>query len=136
MVVESWFFLPSIGSLILTMCTVGNLWILGEKFKCSSDLPNIKYNCTVLFLWQMHWFFKIYFLIDHRCKTYSELIYILKNSPHLLNFLQSALNNCHTRHYFEWHILKLHKDQCVSATLNSKDNIQLQSKWFQWMIWD
>ena len=41
---------------VLTMCTVGNLSISGtslsqlEKFQCSSDLPNIKYNCTILFL--------------------------------------------------------------------------------------
>ena len=38
-----------------------NLWILGpslgilEKFQCSSALPNIKYNCAILFLCQMYW---------------------------------------------------------------------------------
>ena len=48
---------------ILNMCTVGNLWIsepsLGilENFKHSSGLPNIKYNCIVLFLSQLYWLF-------------------------------------------------------------------------------
>ena len=45
------------------MCTVGNLWIsepssgILEKFQCSSALPNIKYNCVVLFLSQLYWLF-------------------------------------------------------------------------------
>ena len=33
----------------------------------------------------------MYFLIDHHCKTQSELTDVLKNSPNLLNFLQGAL---------------------------------------------
>ena len=45
------------------MCTFGNLWIsdlfLGilEKIQCSFSLPNIKYNCVVLFLSQLYWLF-------------------------------------------------------------------------------
>ena len=45
---------------VLTMCSVGNLWISEaslsqlEKFQCSSALPNIKYNCAILFLCQMY----------------------------------------------------------------------------------
>ena len=48
---------------VLTMCSVGNLWISEaslsrlEKFQCSLDLPNIKYNCAILFLCQMYWSF-------------------------------------------------------------------------------
>ena len=48
---------------VLTMCTVGNLWIsepsLGilEKFQHSSALPNIRYNCVVLLLSQLYWLF-------------------------------------------------------------------------------
>ena len=40
-----------------------NLWIsepsLGilEKFQCSSALPNMKYNCAVLFWSQLYWVF-------------------------------------------------------------------------------
>ena len=45
------------------MWTVGNLWISEaslsqqEKFQRSSDLPNIKYNCVLLFLNQLYWVF-------------------------------------------------------------------------------
>ena len=48
---------------VLTMCSVGNLWISEaslsklEKFQCSSALPNIKYNCAILFLCEMYWSF-------------------------------------------------------------------------------
>ena len=48
---------------VSTMCTVGNLWISEtslsklEKFQCSSDLPNIKYNCALLFWSQLYWVF-------------------------------------------------------------------------------
>ena len=45
-------------------------------------------NYTVLVIYLC---FQIYFLIDHHCKTQSELTDVLKNSPNLLNFLQSAL---------------------------------------------
>ena len=55
-----------------------NLWIsepsLGilEKFRHSSALPNIKYNCVVLFWSQFYWVFiygsKICFLIDTNAK--------------------------------------------------------------------
>ena len=37
-----------------------NLWIWAassgilEKFQCGSAVPNIKYNCAILFLWQMY----------------------------------------------------------------------------------
>ena len=34
----------------------------------------------------------IYLLIDHHCKTQSELTEMLKNSPNLLNFLQGVLD--------------------------------------------
>ena len=40
-----------------------------EKFQRSSALPNIKYNCVVLFLGKLYWLFplcfKIYFPIGH-----------------------------------------------------------------------
>ena len=45
---------------VLAMCSVGNLWISEaslsqlEKFRCSLALPNIKYNCAILFLCQMY----------------------------------------------------------------------------------
>ena len=48
---------------VLTMCSVGNLWISEvslsqlEKFQRSSALPNIKYNCAILFLCEMYWSF-------------------------------------------------------------------------------
>ena len=63
---------------VLIPCTVGNLWIsqaspnkLG-KFQHRSALPNIKYNCAVLFWVKcigclLH--FQIHFLINHQCKT-------------------------------------------------------------------
>ena len=65
----------------LTMWTVGNLWISGtslselKKFTHRSALPNIKYNCVVLFLdkWLVIYScLKIYFRIYHYCKTQSE----------------------------------------------------------------
>ena len=28
-----------------------------EKFQCSSDLPNIKYNCALLFWSKLYWVF-------------------------------------------------------------------------------
>ena len=46
---------------VLTMCIAGNLWISEtsrsklEKIQCSSVLPSIKYNCTVLFLNPLYW---------------------------------------------------------------------------------
>ena len=46
---------------------------------------------------------KIYFLIDHHCKTQSELTNMFKNSPNLLNFLQ-GVNGCRTH--------SLHQDDC------------------------
>ena len=48
---------------VSTMWTVGNLWISEtslcqkEKFQHSSDLPDIKYNCVLLFLNQLYWVF-------------------------------------------------------------------------------
>ena len=33
----------------------------------------------------------MYFLIDHHCKTQSELTDMLKDSPNLLNFLQGVI---------------------------------------------
>ena len=44
-----------------------------ENFQCSSALPNIKYNCVVLFLSQLYILFiyaSKYFLIDHHYKRY------------------------------------------------------------------
>ena len=44
-----------------------------EKFQHSLALPNTKCNCVILFLCQMYWSFlycfKIFYLIDHHCKT-------------------------------------------------------------------
>ena len=48
---------------VLTMCTIGNLYISVasirqlETFQCRSALPNIKYNCAVLFLTQVNYLF-------------------------------------------------------------------------------
>ena len=49
---------------VSTMYTVGNLWISCitslsklEKFQHSLALPNIKYNCAVLFWSQLYWVF-------------------------------------------------------------------------------
>ena len=48
---------------VLTMCSVVNLWISEaspsqlKKFQRSLALPNIKYNCAILFLCQMYWSF-------------------------------------------------------------------------------
>ena len=62
---------------VLAMCFAGNLWISEasfgklEKFQCSSALPNLKYNCAVLFLKEIYWLFiyaSKYFLIDHHYK--------------------------------------------------------------------
>ena len=49
--------------MVKTQFLLENLWIsepsLGilEKFQQSLALPNIKYNCAVLFLCQMYWLF-------------------------------------------------------------------------------
>ena len=49
---------------VLIMYTVGNLLTSGtplsklEKFQLKLALPNMKYNCVVLFLSQPHWLFK------------------------------------------------------------------------------
>ena len=57
-----------------------NLWIsessLGilEKFQRSSDLPNIKYNCVLLFLyWVSIYDSKYIFLIDTNAKMWTEI---------------------------------------------------------------
>ena len=45
------------------MCIIGNLYISVatlrqlETFQCRSALPNIKYNCAVLFLRQVYYLF-------------------------------------------------------------------------------
>ena len=48
-----------------------------NTFELSSALPDIKYNCRILFLCEIYRSFcvcfKIYFLINHHYKTYSEL---------------------------------------------------------------
>ena len=46
-----------------------------ENFQRSWALPNIKYNCVVLFLSQLYLLFIYafkYFLIDHHCKSHTE----------------------------------------------------------------
>ena len=47
-----------------------------ENFQRSSALPDIKYNCVVLFLGQLVFLLFIYaskyFLIDHHCKSQTE----------------------------------------------------------------
>ena len=58
-----------------------NLWIcepswgIMENFQGSSALPNIKYNCVVLFLSKLYLlciYASKYFLIDHHCKSQTE----------------------------------------------------------------
>ena len=47
--------------MVKTHFLLENLWISGasldilEKFQCSWALPNVKYNCAILFLLQMYW---------------------------------------------------------------------------------
>ena len=81
-----------------------NLWIswasLGilEKFQCSSVLPNVKYNCAVLFWSQFYWLFiyaskyiflyKKNFLIDTHTKIWTEITDIIVFRKKLLKFLQ------------------------------------------------
>ena len=64
------------------MCTVGNLGISAaslsqlEIFQCNSALPNMKYKCSALCLLNIlaiYLCFKIYYLIDHRCRTQTEI---------------------------------------------------------------
>ena len=75
------------------MYSAGNLWILEaslsqlEKFQLSSALPDIKYNCAILFLCEMYIMFimvvyeKIYF------KAYTNDLYI----SHKNNIAQAVL---------------------------------------------
>ena len=47
-----------------------------ENFQRSSTPPNIKYNCVVISLGQLYLLFihaSKYFLIDHHCKSQTEL---------------------------------------------------------------
>ena len=47
-----------------------------ENFQRSSALPNIKYNCVVLFLSELYILFiyaSKYFLIDHHYKRYVRI---------------------------------------------------------------
>ena len=83
---------------VSTMCTVGNLWISEaslsklEKFQHSSALPNIKYNCAVLFLEPIvlciYLWFKIYFLIDTNTKIWPEIIDLVVFRKKLLKLRQ------------------------------------------------
>ena len=71
-----------------------------KKFQCSSALPNIKYNCVVLFLSQLYILFiyvSKYFLIDHHCKWYVRIFWSPHKRQNLLMFLQSVLGDVSTQ---------------------------------------
>ena len=80
------------------MWMVGNLWISEaslsqqEKLQCSSHLPNIKYNCVLLFFESIvlgiYLWVKIYFLIDTNAKMWTEFTDIVIFRKRLLKFLQ------------------------------------------------
>ena len=70
-----------------------NLWIsepaLGilEKSQRSSDLPNIKYSCVLLFLNQLYWY------LFTNAKMWKEIADIVVLGKKLLKFLQGARGN-------------------------------------------
>ena len=89
-----------------------NLWTsassLGtlETLQCRSAVPNIKYNCALLFLSEMYWLFmhvSKYFLIDGYCKTSvrnmcnSRLMFLQGEIPKEICF--SARNVVNTEFY-------------------------------------
>ena len=64
-----------------------------ENFQRSSDHPNIKYTCVVLFLGQLYILFiytSKYFLIDHHYKRYVKIYYLFAKGKFLLMFPQRA----------------------------------------------
>ena len=66
-----------------------NVGAILEKFKCISALSkSIIFESNVLIVYVS---FLIYFLIDHHCKTHSELTEMFKNSSNLQNFLQGGV---------------------------------------------
>ena len=57
------------------VCTVGHLWISGaslsQYFQRGLALPDIKYNCVVLFLTQLYWLFiMLQNIFSHRPPLY------------------------------------------------------------------
>ena len=47
-----------------------------ENFKHSSAVPNVKYNCAILFWKELYCLFinsSQFFLIDHHCKTFHRI---------------------------------------------------------------
>ena len=47
-----------------------------QNFKRSLAVPNVKYNCAILFWKELYWLFiyaSKYFLIDHHCKTFHRI---------------------------------------------------------------
>ena len=65
-----------------------------EKFQLSLALPNLKYNCAVLFLKEMYLLFiyaSKYFIIDHHYKTLDWIYWYPCKWQNLLNFLQGVI---------------------------------------------
>ena len=61
-----------------------------ENFKCSSAVPNVKYNCAILFWKELYWVFiyaSKYFLIDHHCKAFHRIYWSPRKWPNWLDFL-------------------------------------------------
>ena len=90
---------------VSTMDNDGDLWISEtslsqlENFQHSLVLPNIKYNCAVLFCSHLYWLFfmlqNIAFrinkiLLDTNTKIWTEITEIIVFRKKLLKFLQSA----------------------------------------------
>ena len=94
---------------VSTMWTFGNLWISEsslsqqEKFQCSLDLPNMKYNCVLLFFNQLYWVFiydSKYFLIDTNAKMWTEITDIVIFRKKLVKFLQGVIVGLLHNHLF------------------------------------
>ena len=87
-----------------------------QKIPCSSTLPNIKYNCVLIFLRQMYWLCcQIHFPTDHHCKPHH-------NSLNWVKFLHRV------EAHFEGQVPIFKKKK-----RNKCDNIPLQRKLLQ--IW-
>ena len=91
-----------------------------ETFQCRSALPNIKYNCAVLFLRQ------VYYLFNYAPKT--------KNSTEkkiLINFNVKTLKcifwHCRILKYFFWTLLRVIRWRWCSPMCHRLRNINLSS---------
>ena len=95
-----------------------------ENFQCSSVLPNIKYNCVVLFLSQFYLLFiyaSKYFLVDHHCKSQTE--FMISSQKAKFIDVPAGCVGCQIQLIEAWELVM--RGECLIWTTNFKLQVNL-----------